>query len=194
MQAVGRPHMPCDQGMERLQRAGGIDDEIGQGGQAELESSRAKHSPSRFRGWCWPNFSKATIAMRPGPAQPRGSAWKGAGGWLIFLQFRQVNFPTPLSDHLPLKGITSSVSVMSSPNFTIRGDPQQVKVGSRNHHALARQMFGKRLARRLRRSKARTGVGCATPSARSASSVAAASSSSSWLSCCSISRALRSEI
>ena len=35
---------------------------------------------------------KATIAIRLGPAQPRGMAWKGAGGWLIFSQSRQVNF------------------------------------------------------------------------------------------------------
>ena len=39
---------------------------------------------------------------------------------------------------------------MSSPIFTIRDDPQQLQAGGRrDHHALARQMFGKRLARRF---------------------------------------------
>ena len=38
VQAVGRPHMLRDQGMERLQRDGGMADEIGQGGQAELDA------------------------------------------------------------------------------------------------------------------------------------------------------------
>jgi hypothetical protein len=32
------------------------------------------------------------MASRFGPAQPRGVGWKGAGGWLILSQARQVNF------------------------------------------------------------------------------------------------------
>jgi len=32
------------------------------------------------------------MAIRLGPAHPRGIAWNGAGGWLIFSQARQVNF------------------------------------------------------------------------------------------------------
>ena len=67
------------------------------------------------------------LASRLGPAQPRGVGWKGAGGWLIFSQSRQVNFSRMVWITFHCRGMTSSVSVMSSPIFTMRVDPQQVQ-------------------------------------------------------------------
>jgi hypothetical protein len=51
-------------------------------------------------------------------------AWKGAGGWLIFSQVLQVNFSRTVWITFHWRGMTSSVSVMSSPIFTMRSEPQ----------------------------------------------------------------------
>ncbi|KAA8605158.1 hypothetical protein AL037_21530, partial [Salipiger aestuarii] len=64
-------------------------------------------------------------AGRVGPAQPRGVGWKGAGGWLIFSRARQVNVSRTVWITFHCRGMTAGVSVMSSPIFTMRSDPQQ---------------------------------------------------------------------
>lgn len=51
------------------------------------------------------------------PDKPRGVAWNGAGGWAIVSQSRQVNFSRTVSITFHWRGSTSSVSVISSPNF-----------------------------------------------------------------------------
>ena len=53
---------------------------------------------------------------RPGHARAR-SAWKGAGGWVIVSQARQVNFSRTFWITFHWRGTTSSVSVTSSPIF-----------------------------------------------------------------------------
>lgn len=60
-----------------------------------------------------------------GPAHPRGVEWKGAGGLLIFSQARHVNFSRMVWINVHCWGMTSSVSVMSSPILTMRSEPQQ---------------------------------------------------------------------
>src|SRR5437016_1240822 len=50
--------------------------------------------------------------------------WNGAGAWLIFSQSRQVNFSRTCWITFHCRGITSRVSVMSSPNLRRRGLPQ----------------------------------------------------------------------
>ena len=83
--------------------------------------------------------------------------WNGAGGWLIFSQSRQVNFSRTVWITFHWRGITSSVSVMSSPSLASRVEPQQPQVWrASDHHALARQMGWERLARGCRRTMART--------------------------------------
>ena len=67
------------------------------------------------------------VASRFGPAQPRGVAWKGAGGWETFSQSRQVNFSRTVWITFHRRGITSSVSVTSSPIFDSRSDPQHAQ-------------------------------------------------------------------
>ena len=59
--------------------------------------------------------------------KPRGVAWNGAGGWLIFSQSRQVNFSRTVSINLKRRGISSSVLVTSSPIFASRDPPQQAQ-------------------------------------------------------------------
>src|SRR5260370_12214135 len=51
--------------------------------------------------------------------------WNGAGAWVIFSQARQVNFSRTCRITFHCRGMTSSVSVMSSPNLRSRGLPQQ---------------------------------------------------------------------
>ena len=96
------------------------------------------------------------MARRLGPAKPLGVTWKGAGAWLIFSQSRQVNFSRTCWITFHCRGITSSVSVMSSPSFASRVPPQQAQeVGTEHDHPLPRQMLGKRLARGTRAAEGR---------------------------------------
>jgi hypothetical protein len=44
--------------------------------------------------------------------------WNGAGGWAIFSHDRQLNFSRTVWITFHCRGITSSVSVMSSPSLT----------------------------------------------------------------------------
>src|SRR5438477_4489156 len=73
--------------------------------------------------------------------------WNGAGAWLIFSQSRQVNFSRTCWITFHCRGITSSVSVTSSPNFTQpRAAAAQAGGRSRLDHPLARLMLGEGLA------------------------------------------------
>src|SRR5271167_4419838 len=75
--------------------------------------------------------------------------WNGAGAWLIFSQSRQVNFSRTCWITFHCRGITSSVSVMSSPNLRRRALPQHRQTaGPGSNDPLARQMLGEGLARR----------------------------------------------
>ena len=74
---------------------------------------------------CCPYFSNRIMASRDGPAQPRGMAWNGAGGWAMASQSRQENFSRTVSTTFHWRGMTSSVRVTSSPSFLSRAPPQQ---------------------------------------------------------------------
>ena len=65
------------------------------------------------------------MASRFGPAKPRGVTWNGAGGCVIVSQSRQENFSRTVWITFHWRGITSSVSVMSSPSFDSCAEPQQ---------------------------------------------------------------------
>ena len=69
--------------------------------------------------------SVVVLALLLGPAHPRGIAWNGAGGWLIFSQARQVNFSRTVWITFHCRGITSRVSVTSSPSRLSFSEPQQ---------------------------------------------------------------------
>src|SRR5271156_7184150 len=65
------------------------------------------------------------MASSEGPAKPRGVTWNGAGGWVIVSHARHENFSRTVWITFHWRGITSSVSVTSSPNFESFFDPQQ---------------------------------------------------------------------
>src|ERR1700760_1244200 len=46
--------------------------------------SHLKRALWRLSGICMPNLSNRMVASSCGPMKPRGVAWNGAGGWLIF--------------------------------------------------------------------------------------------------------------
>ena len=56
--------------------------------------SHLKRTLCRLSGMCMPNLSNKTasllavgiVASKVAPIRPRGVAWNGAGGWLIFSQ------------------------------------------------------------------------------------------------------------
>ena len=75
-----------------------------------------------------PNLSNRIVASNCGPMKPRGVAWNGAGGWVIFSQSRQVNFSRTVSMTLKRRGISSSVLVTSSPIFASCDPPQQAQL------------------------------------------------------------------
>src|SRR3954463_5158128 len=64
------------------------------------------------------------VASRFGPAKPRGVTWKGAGGCVIVSQSRQEKRSRTVWMTFQERGITSSVSVTSSPSFDSREEPQ----------------------------------------------------------------------
>ena len=68
------------------------------------------------------------MASRLGPAQPRDVTWNGAGAWLTFSHARQENFSRTCWMTFQLRGITSSVSVTSSPSLRSRALPQHRQV------------------------------------------------------------------
>ncbi len=65
------------------------------------------------------------MASRFGPTKPRGVTWKGAGGCVIVSQLRHENFSRTVWITFHCRGMTSSVSVISSPSFDSLDDPQQ---------------------------------------------------------------------
>ena len=88
VQTLRRQHMRRDPVVQRPQRHRAGAHLVGQGRQAEIDTFARVAIPLavELSGWCWPYFSKTIIASRFGPAQPRGVAWNGAGGWEIFSQ------------------------------------------------------------------------------------------------------------
>ena len=65
------------------------------------------------------------MAKRLRPAKPRGVTWKGAGGWVIVSQSRHENFSRTVWIIFHWRGMTSSVSVISSPSFDSFDELQQ---------------------------------------------------------------------
>jgi hypothetical protein len=122
---------------------------------------------------CGTGIVARSILDKVTPAQPRGMAWKGAGGWLIFSYDRQVNFSRTVWITFHWRGTTSSVSVISSPIFTMRSDPQQLHwLGASTTIRSRGRWSGKGLRRvKLRTVLSASGAAC---SAASTSSVAAA--------------------
>ena len=79
--------------------------------------SRANVSLWRFSGRCWPNFASRMVASSSGPARPRGMTWNGAGTCVMASQTRQAKRSRTVWITLNWRGITSSVSVTSSPSL-----------------------------------------------------------------------------
>ena len=136
------------------------------------------------------------MARKLGPAQPRGTTWNGAGGWVIVSQSRQANFSRTVWITFHALGITSSVSVISSPSFDSRLPPH-----AGHEHGAARTIrsrgrcSGNAFLTGGLRSKLRTlAVFSAAATATRASSLASVSSSSSCSSIWSSRRRVRSAL
>ena len=122
--------------------------------------------------------------------------WNGAGVWLIFSQSRQVNFSRTVSMTFHSRGFTRHrarhvLAELAQPSAAAAF----ASFRRFEHHTLARQMFGERVALGRRRVNGRTLVVFATAfSAASSSAVALSASSSNSSANCSMSRAERSDL
>ena len=120
------------------------------------------------------------IASRLGPAQALGITWKGAGGWVIFSQSRQVNFSLTCWITFHWRGMDSSVSVTVSPSLESRDPPQQAhEVGAGATTRSRGRLAGKGWREGFLRVKPATVVVLAAAFSAAASSSAAVASSSS---------------
>ena len=134
--------------------------------------------------------TNTSIASRLGPAQPRDVTWAGAGFWLVAPQSWQVNFPRTCCITFQRRGITSSVSVTSSPSLRGRAPPQHRPLtGAASTTRSRGRCSGKGRCYGGLREKAATLVVRAAPCSAAISSwVAAVSACSSPSFICSISR------
>jgi len=111
MKALGRAHMA------RHDDEGSVADLIGQRRQRQVDPLGLEAHALSVEWSVIPNLSNRIVASSCGPMKPHGVAWNGAGIWLIASQSRQVNFSRTVSISLKRRGISSSVSVTSSPSF-----------------------------------------------------------------------------
>lgn len=114
MQALGSEHMALDQVEERHHGEGPVADLVGQRRQWQVDPLSLKARTLAIERMCMPNLSNRIVANNCGPMKPRGVAWNGDGGGLIFSQSRHVNFSCTVSMTLKRRWISSSVWVTSS--------------------------------------------------------------------------------
>ena len=126
VQPLGGEHMRLDQLVQRRQRGGAGADLIGQRREAELDAlagvALALPVERLVLAELLEQDHRQQARRRPSRA---AMTWKGAGGWVIFSQSRQVNFSRTVWITFHCRGITSSVSVTSSPSLASRCRPQQ---------------------------------------------------------------------
>jgi hypothetical protein len=118
--ALGGEHVRLDQLVERRQDGRAGADMIGHGRDRELDPLAGILLALPVERL----FSTSIIASRLGPAKPRAMAWNGAGGCVIVSQDRQLNFSRTCLVTSHCRGMTSSVSVTSSPIFESLVPPQ----------------------------------------------------------------------
>ncbi len=83
-------------------------------------------------------------ASKPGPARPRAIGCDGAGGWVIASQDRHENFSRTCWITFHCRGITSNVSVTSSPSLC-RTPPQHGQA----HHGQGAPKYTKRTTNQI---------------------------------------------
>jgi hypothetical protein len=172
MHAGSSQHMVLDQRRDRGECHTRMANQVSQGRQTDIHSFAhrplgltvqrlvlaARHCPRTNGGQG--SLSKATIAIRCGPAHPRGMAWKGAVRrgdlaledrlilltWLIFSQVLQVNFSRTVwskegLDHRPLAGddFQRLGDVAAHLHDVVRATARTAGRGL-DHHPLTRQV------------------------------------------------------
>lgn len=118
--ALGREHMTLDQLEERRDGEGSVADLVGQRRQRQVDPLGLKAQTLAVEG-----DVHAELVEQDRPQQLRTDEAARRGmercrGWLIFSQSGQVNFSRTVSISLNRRGISSSVSVTSSPSFASR--------------------------------------------------------------------------
>ena len=194
MEPLGRQDVAPGSAQQRLQHRRAGADLVGQRRHAQIDALAAIALALPVQRLMLAEFVEQDHRqqIRPGTAARVG--WNGAGGWVIVSQARHENFSRTVWITFQWRGITSSVSVISSPSLASFADRSRDSLRRGDNDAFARQMSRQWFARRplalerCDRLRPRRGL-----LGRHSSSVAAASRSSSCISIWSSSRALRSE-
>ena len=196
VEPLGRQHMGPDQRMDRLQRHRAGADLVGQRREAEVDAFAGIALGLPVQRLMLPELLEEDRRqqVRSGPAPRRGM--EGRRRLADLLAVPAGELLAHGLDHLPLAWhhLQRLGDVLAHLHDARRA---AAAAGGRrlDHHALAREMFGERLARRTAALEGAHRRGLAGRSAaRTSSSAAAVSSSSSCSSICSISRARRSEL
>ena len=86
------------------------------------------------------------MARKLGPAQPRGTTWNGAGGWVIVSQSRQATFSrTVWMTFHDLRNHLQRLGYVLAQLRQARAATGRARARRGNDDALARQVLGERL-------------------------------------------------
>ena len=124
MQPLRKKHVSLDAPVQRHESESGGTNLVGQCRNAERHAFTSKPLGLAVKRLVLSVLLEQQHRQEAGPAQPRGTTWNGAGGWVIFSQSRHANFSRAVWTTFHALGITSSVSVMSSLSFDRRVLPQ----------------------------------------------------------------------
>lgn len=92
VQAMSGAYVVLDQGMDRLQRNSRVPDQVSQGRQAQFYTFTGEAFGLPVQRLVLPVFLEDKHGDQAGPGPTTRDRMERVGGWLIFSQFRQVNF------------------------------------------------------------------------------------------------------
>ncbi len=125
MQPISLEHMRLDQIDQGPEHHRARADRIGQGRQAEIDTLPGVALALAIGRLMHAIFLEQDHGQEARPGETARNHMKGAGGWKMLPQCRQVNFSRTYWITFHCRGMTSSVPVTSSPSLASLVDPQQ---------------------------------------------------------------------
>lgn len=117
--------MVLDQSMQGPERRSACADLVGQGRKAEINALTSIALALAVEWLMLAKLLEQHHSQQIRPGEPRGVTWNGAGRWVIASDCRHESFSRTVWMTFHWRGITSSVSVTSSPSFDSLVEPQQ---------------------------------------------------------------------
>ena len=125
VQPLGGQHMALDQRMKRLQHRRTGADLVGQRRQAQIDALPPVAFALPVQRLMLAELLEQDHGQQVRPGKAARRHVERRGGWVIVSQARHENFSRTVWITFHCRGITSSVSVMSSPSFDSFVEPQQ---------------------------------------------------------------------